>query len=111
MKFAAIISTLVPAFASAALTYNVTQALAPGEFNKYHCLTTAKWNKLMPDCIKQCQIQANKADGCAYDDFGRPDCVNDNYPFDGLTYAAACHSVNYQVFSDIVGTPLSAKLK
>ncbi|KAK3647499.1 hypothetical protein LTR56_007993 [Elasticomyces elasticus] len=83
MRFTAIISTLVPAFASAALTYNITQALAPGEFGKYHCLTTAKWNAMIPACVRQCQIQANKGDGCAYDDF-------------------ACHSVNYQVFSDII---------
>ncbi|KAK0946479.1 hypothetical protein LTR48_005427 [Friedmanniomyces endolithicus] len=83
MKFTTIISVLIPTFASATLAYNITQALAPGEFEKYHCLTTAKWNKMMPACIQQCQIQANKADGCAYHDF-------------------ACHSVNYEVFSEII---------
>ncbi|KAK1058304.1 hypothetical protein LTR12_001513 [Friedmanniomyces endolithicus] len=83
MKFTTIVSVLIPTFASATLTYNITEALAPGEFEKWHCLTTAKWNKMMPACIQQCQIQANKADGCAYDDF-------------------ACHSVNYEVFAEII---------
>ncbi|KAK5142404.1 hypothetical protein LTR32_005245 [Rachicladosporium monterosium] len=51
MKFTTIISVLIPTFASATLAYNITQALAPGEFEKYHCLTTAKWNKMMPVSI------------------------------------------------------------
>ncbi|KAK0289426.1 hypothetical protein LTR35_002623 [Friedmanniomyces endolithicus] len=32
MKFTTIISVLIPTFASATLTYDITQALAPGEF-------------------------------------------------------------------------------
>jgi len=34
MKFTTIISVLIPTFASATLAYNITQALAPGEFEK-----------------------------------------------------------------------------
>lgn len=41
---------------------------------------------LMPpttaDCLKDCQIAANKADGCAENDF-------------------ACHCVNYNTYSDV----------
>ena len=83
MKFVALAVAFNAAVGSAQLIYNITQALAPGEFEKYRCLSTAEWNKRIPECIRQCQIQANKQDGCAYDDF-------------------ACHSVNYQVFSDII---------
>ncbi|KAK4556782.1 hypothetical protein LTR86_006353 [Recurvomyces mirabilis] len=71
------------AIANAALTYNITQATQPGEFQKYHCLTTDEWNKRLPACVVPCQIKANQGDGCAYDDF-------------------ACHSVSYQAFSDII---------
>jgi hypothetical protein len=69
MKFTVILAATLATLANAARTFNITQAFAPGEFQKYQCLTTAKWLNWIPDCIKQCQIQANSQDGCAYDDF------------------------------------------
>lgn len=82
MKLTSLIAAVIPAIASATLTYNITEALAPGEFNKYHCLTTAEWNARIPECVRSCQTQANSEDGCAFDDF-------------------ACHCVNYNTFSDV----------
>ncbi|KAF1968887.1 hypothetical protein BU23DRAFT_478936 [Bimuria novae-zelandiae CBS 107.79] len=66
-------------------TYNVTSALAPGQLEKYSCLTTEKWlsNFGIPECLKECTRKANAQDGCAYDDF-------------------ACHNINYQTYSDII---------
>jgi hypothetical protein len=55
-----------------------------------HLLTPTSNNDkllaLMPpttaDCLKECQVAANKADGCAENDF-------------------ACHCVNYNTYSDV----------
>ncbi|KAH7128467.1 hypothetical protein B0J11DRAFT_578673 [Dendryphion nanum] len=69
--------------ASAQLTFNITQALAPGNFQKYRCLTTEMWNSRIPKCLHQCQIEASKKDCCAFDDF-------------------ACRCANTQVFSDFI---------
>ncbi|XPS95476.1 hypothetical protein M3J09_004766 [Ascochyta lentis] len=73
--------------ATAQLTYNLTQALKPGNFAKYRCLDNDKLLALMPpttaQCLKKCQLAANKADGCAENDF-------------------ACHCVNYTTYSNLV---------
>ncbi|KAF2127849.1 hypothetical protein P153DRAFT_295060 [Dothidotthia symphoricarpi CBS 119687] len=73
--------------ASAQLTYNLTQALQPGNFAKYHCLDNDKLMALMPpvtaQCLAECQLAANKGDGCAENDF-------------------ACHCVNYYAYSSLI---------
>ncbi|KAF2721198.1 hypothetical protein K431DRAFT_268991 [Polychaeton citri CBS 116435] len=71
--------------ASAALTYNLTQANAPGNLKKYHCWNTLDVLARVPTCtcIWKAQKYANNHDGCAYDDY-------------------TCHCANYQVYSDII---------
>ncbi|KAF2008945.1 hypothetical protein BU24DRAFT_474359 [Aaosphaeria arxii CBS 175.79] len=69
--------------ASAQLTFNVTKAHETGNWDKYVCLTNKKFIERVPDCLKKCQSDAAKKDGCAEDDF-------------------ACHCVNTQAFSDLV---------
>lgn len=86
MKFTIIALAACGAVANATLTYNITQALQPGEFDKYHCLTTEGFAARLPACLQQCQRDAAKADGCAYDDY-------------------ACHCVNYEPFSEVRPTP------
>jgi len=84
MKFSAItiaLAATLPAL-SEALIFNKTQAYKPGNLEKYKCMDTQKFNKLVPKCLHQCQKQANKRDGCAYDDL-------------------ACHCVNYDVYSPV----------
>jgi hypothetical protein len=46
--------------------------------------TTEKWlsDFGIPECLKECTRQANREDGCAYNDF-------------------VCHSINYQAYSDV----------
>ncbi|KAF1961028.1 hypothetical protein CC80DRAFT_581016 [Byssothecium circinans] len=66
---------------SAQRTYNITAALNPTQFKKYKCLTTEDWLPKIPECLHDCTIEANKADGCAYDDF-------------------ACHCANYEQYSN-----------
>ncbi|KAJ4405884.1 hypothetical protein N0V91_004993 [Didymella pomorum] len=88
MRFSTIAIALSAAtLASAQLTFNITQALKPGNFAKYRCLNNDKLLALMPpttaDCLKECQVAANKADGCAENDF-------------------ACHCVNYNTYSDAI---------
>ncbi|KAJ4299814.1 hypothetical protein N0V90_005060 [Kalmusia sp. IMI 367209] len=83
LSVVALLSTV--AFTTAQRTYNVTTALLPGQLHKYKCLTTERWLSEfnIPECLKECTKKANREDGCAYDDF-------------------ACHSINYQAYSDIV---------
>ncbi|KAK6443549.1 hypothetical protein LTR95_000376 [Oleoguttula sp. CCFEE 5521] len=71
MKFTSIVVALAAAFPaiSEALIFNKTQAYATGNLEKYRCLDTLHWVKKLPTCLKQCQIDANLGDGCAYDDF------------------------------------------
>ncbi|KAF1349258.1 hypothetical protein EJ07DRAFT_160036 [Lizonia empirigonia] len=80
------------ALASAQLTFNITQALKPGNFAKYRCLLTRTSNNdkllaLMPPvtakCLANCQAAANKGDGCTENDF-------------------VCHCVNYNTYSDLI---------
>ncbi|KAI6828980.1 hypothetical protein KC340_g8844 [Hortaea werneckii] len=68
---------------SEALIYNKTAAYAPGQYEKYKCITTEDINDMFPACLRQCQRDANSQDGCAYNDF-------------------ACHCANYDVYSPIV---------
>lgn len=102
MRFSSIAIALSAAsLASAQLTFNITQALQPGNFKKYRCLyvmhhpspqaltplsDNEKLLALMPEttasCLAKCQAAANKADGCAENDF-------------------ACHCVNYEVYSNV----------
>ncbi|OQO12440.1 hypothetical protein B0A48_03082 [Cryoendolithus antarcticus] len=85
MKFTSIVVALAAAFPaiSEALIFNKTQAYATGNLEKYRCLDTLHWVKKLPTCLKQCQIDANLGDGCAYDDF-------------------ACHCANYDSYSPII---------
>ncbi|KNG48427.1 hypothetical protein DDE82_002125 [Stemphylium lycopersici] len=80
-QVAALLST--SATASAQLTYNITQASASGNREKYCCLDNAKLSSQLPECLHECQVKANNADGCAPDDF-------------------VCHCVNYTVYSDLI---------
>ena len=41
---------------------------------------------MFPECLRQCQRDANAADGCAYNDF-------------------ACHCANYDVYSPVNPPP------
>ncbi|KAI6849796.1 hypothetical protein KC332_g1070 [Hortaea werneckii] len=68
---------------SEALIYNKTAAYAPGNYEKYKCITTEDINDMFPACLRQCQRDANSQDGCAYNDF-------------------ACHCANYDVYSPLV---------
>ncbi|KAL5383171.1 hypothetical protein DPSP01_006146 [Paraphaeosphaeria sporulosa] len=85
MKFSVAAILATAALTAAQRTYNVTSALAPGQLEKYKCLTTERWLKDfgIPECMHECTREANSKDGCAYDDF-------------------ACHNINYQVYSDII---------
>ncbi|KAH6621731.1 hypothetical protein C7974DRAFT_314852 [Boeremia exigua] len=87
MRFSILVVLSAASLATAQLTYNLTQALAPGNFKKYRCLDNDKLLALMPPvtakCLKTCQIAANKGDGCAENDF-------------------ACHCVNYNTYSDLI---------
>lgn len=67
---------------SEALIYNKTAAYAPGNYEKYKCITTEDINDMFPACLRQCQRDANSQDGCAYNDF-------------------ACHCANYDVYSPV----------
>ena len=92
---------------SQAVIFNKTAAYAPGNFEKYkvrllskttqhipllpspstliittQCINTEDINKMFPECLRQCQRNANAADGCAYNDF-------------------ACHCINYDVYSPV----------
>jgi hypothetical protein len=84
MKLSNIICSLAAmvSFTAAQRTFNLTAALAPGQLDRYRCLDTNSWIKRVPKCLQQCTINANLADGCAFDDF-------------------ACHCINYQVYSDV----------
>ncbi|KAF1996331.1 hypothetical protein P154DRAFT_443600 [Amniculicola lignicola CBS 123094] len=66
--------------ASAQLTFNITQALQPGNLQKYKCLNNDRLAAEMPECIRQCQADG---DGCAVDGF-------------------AYHCVNCNVYSDLI---------
>ncbi|KAL1597692.1 hypothetical protein SLS60_008178 [Paraconiothyrium brasiliense] len=85
MKFSITAILTTAALATAQRTYNVTSALTSAQLEKYNCLTTEKWFKDfdIPECLQECTREANRKDGCAYDDF-------------------ACHNVNYQAYSDII---------
>ncbi|KAF2120112.1 hypothetical protein BDV96DRAFT_485845 [Lophiotrema nucula] len=63
-------------------TFNITSALAPGQWKKYRCLSEDKLIKRLPACLTDCQKNADRSDGCAIDDF-------------------ACHCINYNVYSDL----------
>ncbi|KAF2647246.1 hypothetical protein K491DRAFT_723603 [Lophiostoma macrostomum CBS 122681] len=69
--------------ATATRTFNITAALQPGNFDKYHCATTEQVVNLLPSCLASCQRNANANDGCAYDDI-------------------ACHCVNYVKYSSLI---------
>ncbi|RMZ66466.1 hypothetical protein GMOD_00001802 [Pyrenophora seminiperda CCB06] len=69
------------AAASAAVTFNLTQAYKEGNWEKYHCLNNEKAKSWLPKCLHTCQDSANMADGCAPDDF-------------------ACHCINYSVYTN-----------
>lgn len=75
---------LAAAFASLsqALIFNKTAAYAPGQYDKYKCINTEDINAMFPECLHQCQRDANANDGCAYNDF-------------------ACHCANYDVYSPV----------
>ncbi|OAL48136.1 hypothetical protein IQ07DRAFT_622658 [Pyrenochaeta sp. DS3sAY3a] len=75
--------TSVSSLSTAQLTYNVTQAFQPGNWEKYNCIDNAKLSSWLPSCLHQCQADANKADGCAEDDF-------------------VCHCVNYTEYSNLI---------
>ncbi|KAF2683287.1 hypothetical protein K458DRAFT_340235 [Lentithecium fluviatile CBS 122367] len=83
MKFFPLVLLAVFSLASAQRTYNITSALEDCNWDKYKCLTTATWLPQIPECLRNCTIEANQLDGCAYDDF-------------------ACHCINYQKYSDVV---------
>ena len=67
---------------SEALIYNKTAAYAPGQYEKYKCITTEDINDMFTACLRQCQRDANSQDGCAYNDF-------------------ACHCANYDTYSPV----------
>ncbi|KAF2653689.1 hypothetical protein K491DRAFT_602452 [Lophiostoma macrostomum CBS 122681] len=75
-------AAVVP-FVAAQRTFNVTEAFAPGNWKKYHCIDTDAVVALLPTCLAECNYEANAADGCAYDDI-------------------ACHCINYNVYSPII---------
>ncbi|KAF1843133.1 uncharacterized protein K460DRAFT_356900 [Cucurbitaria berberidis CBS 394.84] len=86
MRFPVITATLtltVSSLATAQLTFNITQAFTPGNWEKYRCLDNAKLSLWLPSCLSECQKKANAEDGCAFDDF-------------------ACHCVNYNAYSDLI---------
>lgn len=83
MKFAHSIALAAATVSlSEALTFNKTAAYAPGQYDKYKCIDTEGVNDMFPQCIRQCQRDVNRNDGCAYDDF-------------------ACHCANYDVYAPV----------
>ncbi|KAK3638645.1 hypothetical protein LTR56_012951 [Elasticomyces elasticus] len=85
MQLTTVLVAIAAAFPalSSALIYNKTQAYQPGNLDKYRCMGTEGFNALVPECLHQCQRDANANDGCAYDDL-------------------ACHCANYDVYSPLV---------
>ncbi|KAF2829180.1 hypothetical protein CC86DRAFT_345707 [Ophiobolus disseminans] len=83
MRFSVPTVLSLAALSTAQYTYNLTQALTSGNFQKYQCLDNAKLSSWLPTCLHSCQAAANAADGCAPDDF-------------------ACHCINYTVYSDLI---------
>ena len=65
-----------------ALLVNKTNAYADGNLEKYKCIDTEGVNDMLPECLHQCQRDANSQDGCGYDDF-------------------ACHCANYDTYSPV----------
>ncbi|KAF1919800.1 hypothetical protein BDU57DRAFT_569803 [Ampelomyces quisqualis] len=63
--------------------YNYSRSELSGNFSKYRCMDTSRLISMLPTCLYGCQIKANKADGCAYDDM-------------------TCHCANYDTFSKLV---------
>ncbi|KAF2621941.1 hypothetical protein BU25DRAFT_219171 [Macroventuria anomochaeta] len=84
MRLSAIAVALSAAtLASAELTFNITQALQPGNFANDNDKLLALMPPVTAKCLKSCQIAANKADGCAENDF-------------------TCHCVNYNTYSNLI---------
>lgn len=90
----AISLALVAAFSSMAqgLIFNKTAAYADGNYEKYKCITTEDVNDMFPECVRQCQRDANANDGCAYNDF-------------------ACHCANYDVYAPVRPIPHRTRVR
>lgn len=70
-----------PLRAGASLYYNST-LLDQTNPDDYRCLTTSEFNSRIPECVRPCQIRANREDRCAYDDY-------------------KCHCQNYNEYSSV----------
>ncbi|KAI2482132.1 CFEM domain containing protein [Pyrenophora tritici-repentis] len=84
MRFSQITAILsITAVASAQVTFNLTKAYKKGNWDKYHCLDAVKVKTWIPKCLHECQDKANRADGCAFNDY-------------------ACHCINNSVYSKLI---------